>query len=351
MTKIDYNNIGNAFICNGIAFNDTDDIKEVEIIKYGKTLGRKGGQDFYFDFNESDADKVIKDHKIRGNDPVFDYEHQSLTGGEAPASGWVKAYKKTKTGLSAIVDWTAKASNYFKNREYRYFSPVLFFDDNNHPKSIHSIALTNHPAFNNMSALVADDLPQKTEEKNMDNLEKFAKKYGITIEKDKDGKIDELKAFSDIGEKLDGLNKTLKETKAIEAQFLGVHECKTFDDLTGKVKAMCPIADKQQLEARINEIEAEKAVAQAFTDCKLAETQREWANDYAKRDLKAFNDFCASAPKQVPGPAKDLDGVTANGSKVDTPKAFTDTQKDIMEKFGITKDEIPEFLKSFKEDK
>ena len=59
------------------------------LIRYGKTAFTKGGIRGEFDFREEDADGVIREFASRGRDLVIDFEHQSLSGGKAPAAGWI----------------------------------------------------------------------------------------------------------------------------------------------------------------------------------------------------------------------------------------------------------------------
>lgn len=107
--------------------------------------------------NEEAARKVIAVFKARGNDMVIDYEHQTLTDGQAPAAGWVKDLLwKGKDGLWAVVEWTKKAKDYLENREYRYFSPVMFIGASDRTvAALVNIALTNTPAINNLAPIVA----------------------------------------------------------------------------------------------------------------------------------------------------------------------------------------------------
>jgi phage I-like protein len=107
--------------------------------------------------NEEAAKKVIAFFKARGNDMVIDYEHQTLTDGQAPAAGWVKNLLwKGKDGLWAVVEWTKKAKDYLENREYRYFSPVMFVSASDRlVTALVNIALTNTPAINNLTPIIA----------------------------------------------------------------------------------------------------------------------------------------------------------------------------------------------------
>lgn len=87
---------------------------------------------------------------------VIDYEHQTLTGSEAPAAGWIKTltYRGTN-GIWAKVEWTDKAKVYINSKEYRYLSPVFLKDtaDNRVVKLINA-ALTNQPAIDGMVPLI-----------------------------------------------------------------------------------------------------------------------------------------------------------------------------------------------------
>lgn len=55
----------------------------------------------------------------------IDYEHQTLKDMQAPAAGWVKDITLKSDGIYGAVDWTERAAEYLKNREYKYISPVV----------------------------------------------------------------------------------------------------------------------------------------------------------------------------------------------------------------------------------
>lgn len=105
--------------------------------------------------NADDRAKVIAKFAERGNPAVIDYEHQTLTGEEAPAAGWVtELADRGAEGLWGKVEWTARAREYLGSGEYRFDSPV--FDVNkktNHIMQLHHLALTNHPGSNNRTPL------------------------------------------------------------------------------------------------------------------------------------------------------------------------------------------------------
>ena len=86
-------------------------------------------------------------------DMVIDYEHATLkaieTGEPAPAAGWLKqngfVYVEGVGICSTQFEWTDKAKNFIDSDEYKYISPVLFYNKTGAVIGLHSVALTNKP--------------------------------------------------------------------------------------------------------------------------------------------------------------------------------------------------------------
>ena len=94
---------------------------EIKILPLGMVHSQKG--DFQVD---DESVEMIRSHfKERKLDLVIDYEHQTLQDIQAPAGGWIKDIYKGEDALIAKVEWTQKAAEYLKNKEYRYLSPVV----------------------------------------------------------------------------------------------------------------------------------------------------------------------------------------------------------------------------------
>jgi len=108
-------------------------------------------------------EEVVAEIKARGIDIHCDYHHQSLyaakTGIQAPAAGWAafSGFRVDARGLWATsIRWTAAADAYLRNGEYRYFSPVVYFEDKTLTvTSLDSWALTNTPRTNDQPPLTA----------------------------------------------------------------------------------------------------------------------------------------------------------------------------------------------------
>lgn len=321
---------------------------EFLLVRYGKNDYTKGESRGQFAFDEASADRIIADFSERGKDVVVDYEHQTLSGNEAPAAGWISSLAKTAAGLVAKVGWTERAAGRLKGREYRYHSPVLHFDGDR-PYRLHSVALTNHPALHGYPALVATDGKTKTQEvKHMnEHLKKIAEQLGVAVVALADGKEDEKATAEAVKAKLGEMQAAqtaAQAEKAAVAELLQLHDCKTVEALGVKIAGMVPSGDKAALEAKLAKIEAEKAVAKALTDGKLVEAQREWAVKLAEKDLAAFNDFAAKAPKITPGKLdpKDLGNPPKSS---DGAQAFTDAEMQVFKTLNLTDEQVEKIKK------
>ena len=153
--------------------------KSFLLCPYGEQHYTKDGKEDAFRFSPESADRVIREFHSRARDLVIDYEHQTLTGGKAPAAGWIGDLEKTEKGLVAKVNyWTDAAADLLQKREYRYFSPT-FLMSGKEVTALHSVALTNHPAMHGVAALAAKDTaiinqpenPGKTKGNNMTKTE------------------------------------------------------------------------------------------------------------------------------------------------------------------------------------
>jgi len=137
-----------------IAKSISEALSEFQVFPYGE-IDVEGESPAYLD--EEAKSLIINEFNRRGNDMVIDYEHQTLKDIQAPAAGWVrKLVDKGAQGLWAVVDWTAKAKKYLKDREYRYFSPVFSVrKDDRKIVALKNVALTNSPLLNHLQPIIA----------------------------------------------------------------------------------------------------------------------------------------------------------------------------------------------------
>ena len=297
--------------------------------------------------------RVAANFAALGSDKVIDYEHQTLKGGEAPAGGWVgEVFVDPDRGLVAKVrEWTNRAQEYLRNKEYRFISPVI---DPSHIDTrtgenigpvLHSVALTNDPLMYWLQPLVSKaaqtlkGVNDPKEEEEMDILKELAKKLGLA----EDASQEEV--FKKVGELLAAKG----GVASLEVlQLLGAKEGATLEDLKpliAKLKGASTPAepdpqmyvakgefDKLQgkhntLQTKLTGIEEDRAAEKATQAVdagvlagKLTPAQRDWALEYAKGNPEGFAAYIAKAP-QVGPPMGELLGNKGPGSEVDSAKA------------------------------
>ena len=87
----------------------------------------------------------------KGDEILADIDHQSCKPGverDTRAAGWFyKFVVDPVKGLFAKLKPTNKGKELIQSREYRYFSPTFILDENGSPTDLHSVSLTNLPAF------------------------------------------------------------------------------------------------------------------------------------------------------------------------------------------------------------
>ena len=87
----------------------------------------------------------------KGDEILADIDHQSCKPGverDTRAAGWFSKFVVDPVkGLFAKLKLTNKGKELIQSREYRYFSPTFILDENGSPTDLHSVSLTNLPAF------------------------------------------------------------------------------------------------------------------------------------------------------------------------------------------------------------
>lgn len=241
--------------------------------------------------------------KGRHLDLVIDYEHQTLKDVQAPAGGWIKDIYKGEDALVAKVEWTPKAQEYLKNREYRYLSPVVTVRRKDRKAiGLHSVALTNTPAIDGMFAIVNSagfpageiDDPQGGED--MEFLKALAAMLGLP----------ETATEEDVKNAVDALMKKGTEVVANSTilSMLGLENDAKTEDVTGKIQQMKNggdvAAELAALKQQIAKKDADEAVALALKEGKISAAQKEWASQYALKDPEGFSGFLEKASPVVP---------------------------------------------------
>ncbi len=117
-----------------------------------------------FEFTRRHADSAKRWFDGLGRKLAIDYEHQSFehlntrADGLRPAAGWIGRLEVRDDGLWAVdVTWTDRAKTLLAAGEYRYFSPVIYWADEDHGDvaALGPVALTNDPAMHDVTPLAA----------------------------------------------------------------------------------------------------------------------------------------------------------------------------------------------------
>jgi len=239
----------------------------------------------------------------RGNDIVFDYEHQTLKDIKAPAAGWLKELRYDDgVGIMARMEWTDEATQYITKKEYRYFSPVFFIrKTDKRVISMHSVALTNAPLINHLTPLLAKLGATLEEENDMDFLKQIIAKLGLAEDTSEEKVLEAVVALKDkkpetkeviAKDVLAALD--LKEESDTSVVVASIHALKQTE------KGMVSKADFDSLQKKLASRDADEIVAKAIAEGKITPDQKDWASKYAENDLEGFKLFVAKAPVVIP---------------------------------------------------
>lgn len=289
----------------------------------------------------------------RGNDLVIDYEHATINGEKAPAAAWITELRYVDgKGIEAKVTWLEDSADYISKGEYRYFSPVFYVrKSDQRVVGVHSVALTNAPKINHLTPILAK-LGAEFDEKEgtgMDFLKKLIAKLGLKAEagedqvieavdmalaknKDLEKQVEEKPKEVVAKEVIDALE--LKETDGVSTVVASIHALKQAG------KGTVSSEDFEKLRKDLRKRDADEIVAKAIVDGKITPDQKDWATEYAERDLDGFKTFVAKAPVVVP--VKNLsekhqktDDLIADEGVLNVAKMFGNTAEDIKKYGGL----------------
>lgn len=312
----------------------------VKILPRGHVTSRK----MDFDVTEESYREITAALSEHGVDLVVDYEHKTLTGDVAPAAGWVKELKLTDDAIMARVEWTDKAREYLRNKEYRYLSPVVHVHPDGRVGGLSSIALTNIPAIDGMYAVVNSAAAVAAE--NIDNMDKDNKEdnkmdelwaqllelLGLSPETTPEGALDAVRKIQEAAKaqpdaKAEDQDKVV--ANSVICGLLGLEPGAKTEEAAAKIVALRADGAQQT---------AEEMVTLALRDGKITPALKGWALDYAGRDPQGFRAFAAATPQMVPtGKVADDTATLALSARLD-PQA-----KEICEMIGVSADDINKY--------
>lgn len=324
----------------------------IKILPVGNVSSEKGN----FIVDKESFQLMKAEMERRGIDIVIDYEHQTLDNVQAPAGGWVKELVYTDEAIMAKVEWTPRAEEYLKNKEYKYLSPVILTrKKDNKAVVLHSIALTNTPAINGMFAIVNSidsDINNKITEGDVKmDLKKVIELLGLSEDATEEQVMEELikrlskPADGDGNEdaKKDEQDNEQKEVVAnsVILGLLGLDKTAKTEDVAGKIMALKTGSLNKEKEIediikKMKERDAEDAVLTAMKAGKVTAAQKDWAKAYALKDSEGFAAFVDKAPVIVPMGKLDF---------IDAPKKKASEEVDalVLKATGISKEDIEKY--------
>ena len=327
----------------------------IKILPVGNVSSEKGN----FIVDKESFQFMKAEMERRGIDIVIDYEHQTLDNVQAPAGGWVKELIYTDEAIMAKVEWTPRAEEYLKNKEYKYLSPVILTrKKDNKAVVLHSIALTNTPAINGMFAIVnstdTEDAYNKIAEGDlkMVDLKKIIELLGLSEDATEEQVMAELikrlskpadKGDEKIDEKPDENPDGTKEVVAnsVILGLLGLDGNAKTEDVAGKIMALKTgsLNQKKEIEdiiKKMKERDAEDAVLTAMKAGKVTAAQKDWAKAYALKDSEGFAAFVDKAPVIM---------TMGKLGSIDSPnkKASEEVDALILKATGISKEDIEKY--------
>ncbi|MBU5312228.1 phage protease [Tissierella carlieri] len=347
------------FVLN-ISSSEIQGVPEIiKLLPLGTVKSQKGN----FIVDEESFESINNTFKKRGIDVVIDYEHQTLEDVQAPAGGWIKELFIQDGAIAAKVEWTPKAQEYLKNKEYRYLSPVVLVRKSDQKAVVlHSAALTNTPAIDGMFAIVNSINIDEFEEggKNMD-LKKLAAILGLPEDATEEQIIQAIKTTVGEVEKLkDEAKKQETKTEGDEGNtetvankvicgLLGIDnkDAKT-EDVAAAIMALknpanfVPVTEFNRLKERLDKKDGEELVTKALKAGKISAAQKEWAEEYALKDPEGFKKFVEKAPQAVPMGEIELDDIKKDDGKL------SDTTMSVCKMLGVSKEDLEKYGKEVK---
>jgi len=304
--------------------------------------------------DEASAQGIIDAFKNRGNDMVIDYEHQTMIDVQAPAAGWVKQLVwKGKEGLWVVVDWTKRAKEYLENREYRYFSPVLWITPTDRKVIlIENVALTNQPKINNLKPIMAklrhDDKARKNQkEKEEAMFEKLKKLLSLANDAAEEKVEEAVTLLIAKNKELEGRTEVVACKEILEA--LGAKDGAGKDELlriVASMKAPADAAVKMSLEVaelkkKISEMEQTDLIQLALKEGKTSPEELDnWGRDLALKSPEQFKKIVLSRPAGSVIPVESIQ-VAAK----DKPGALDDVQREVNRQMGIDEETFKKYNK------
>lgn len=162
------------------------------------------GTPFIEKFSEESMLKVIENWKADGSKDIrVDLDHSSIDSNDTIAAGWINnLYVDTEAKrLKGTLVVSEKGAEVLNGLDYRYISPVFYFQDDNYPYFLESCGLTNTPRLKELAKVYNSEnliVNNNTKDLNIMEISKLIELLGLPAEATEDdivGAINELKDY------------------------------------------------------------------------------------------------------------------------------------------------------------
>lgn len=296
--------------------DDLSTLVEIQIAKLGVYHHPKFGSG---EVTSKDVAEIVRNFNADKNALAIDYEHQTFSEPPvpAPASGWIHGLiDKGAEGLWAEVQWTERAREAIRAKEYAFISPVLFFNSRDRVTGqpigtmLAPPALTNMPFFDGM-APVQMRLWQKGAEE-MDWKGLLAK---VGIASGDEGEITEEQAVIALKAGLglpveatqgQALTEVVEKMPAYIYETLGLAATAKPAEVKAELLLLknpgdtVSGAEHRALQAKAIEQTREALIAKAMAEGKITAAEKDYWLQEAEKDLEAVTIVMAKRPQIVP---------------------------------------------------
>ena len=282
---------------------ENGEIENVHLVPIGDFKGSdKDGNPIDEHITKESLDQIAE--KLNSGDEVLcDIDHQSCKPGvdrDSKAAGWFHKFVVDPVkGLFANLKLTKKGREIVENREYRYTSPVFTLDENGNPNDIHSVALTNVPAFKGHISPILNSEPNSNEKESI-KME-ITKEELIELIKNT---VNEMNVKKEINEEIRDIQEEIVENSCGEKkeevvenscdkkqeEIVEVKNEETVPETKEEVKEEVKVEDEPKEEKEVIKIETLNSAP-----IPTVNAEPEWKNLHGK----AFFDWYAKHPNGI----------------------------------------------------
>lgn len=300
------------------------------------------------------------------NGPIdipVDYDHQlehaTQNGQPAIAAGWITELAARPDGVWGRVEWTDKGKAHVAAREYRYVSPVYYYErGTGEILAIESVALTNVPNLTGLKALASRDagpnLP--TGDITMSFLKTMASVLGVIDAEPTEAAVEAAarRVMSDASAMKSAMSVMAEAAKADDKTPGGV--AKAVQAVAARaehpdVSKYVPVETFNAVNVELGQMKAAQSLAlveQGKAEGKISPALEGWAKEAAASNPEAFKKFLEAAPDLRP---RDKATQSATATPPEGASSGLDaTAKAICRAMGLSEDDYKKASASKKED-